>query len=238
VEGFAASQEAFSGGDPGRLPGHLLVKADWNCARRPIEELWNQHIGITAGFLGAKQVGSAPWRLGQAAGLEAEIVLPQKENRRLWAGILAHGFTVLQFLVAHPLEDRPWFEPLATRTISSLRFPERMEGVVLTPEDLPLPPGCPAIDPLSAIPDIADPAPWRAYGGGSETGALQAFYLREAPNYGWQVEAYVPFPSDSELGFARLDLVQGERRAVLGILPVGNETVSANSPAKIVVKYQ
>src|SRR5512147_2380879 len=103
-EAFAFLAEALEPGYEGTNAGYLMVKAEWNCARKPIEPLWNRHIGLTAGMLSAKKVGSAPWRMGGATGLEAEIVLPTKSSRRLWTGILSKDLTVLHFLVTHPIE--------------------------------------------------------------------------------------------------------------------------------------
>jgi hypothetical protein len=77
---------------------------------------------------------------------------------------------------------------------------------------------------------------WRAYDGGSQAGALQAFYLREAPNYGWQITEYVPFPSASELGFARIHPHNDARQLILGIMPFGETKVTSASPARLVIK--
>ncbi len=66
--------------------------------------------------------------------------------------------------------------------------------------------------------------------------------MREAPNYGWEILEYRPFPQNPELGFARFKLGalrgNGHSRVqiTLGILPVGQETVSPNSPANLVVR--
>src|SRR5512144_2991375 len=106
----------------GEDAGQLLIRGEWNWERQPIEPLWHRHIGLLAGMMGAKQVGSAPWKLGDAVGLEAEIVMPKKDNRRLWTGILMHDFRVLHFMVTHPKETREAFEPEVTKVISSLRF--------------------------------------------------------------------------------------------------------------------
>ena len=236
AEGFAAQPQALEPGSQEPKSGHILVSAEWNCARQPIGPLWSQHIGLMAGILGAKQVGSAAWRMGSAVGIEAEIVLPKKENLRLWAGILEKDFTVLKFMVTHPRADRAWFEPAATRILSSLSFAGRVQGITLSSEGLPLPPGYAPTDPTLIIPDIADTKSWRAYDGQSQAGALQAFYLREAPNYGWQVIEYVPFPSASDLGFARLEMEKDAQRAVLGIMPFGETRVTSTSPARLVLK--
>lgn len=219
--------------------GQLLVRGEWNWERQPIEPLWNRHIGLMAGMIGAKQVGSAPWKLGDAEGLEAEIVLPKKDNRRLWTGILMHDFRVLHFMVTHPKEIREQFEPAVTKVITSLRFPNRILGIKTSREGIPLPPRYEAIDPSNILTDVSDPTNWRAYAGKAGIGALQAFYLREAPIHNWDMEEYVPFPSSSDLGFARLQLRRKDLKITLGMMPYdpsGSGTITSSSPANIVLK--
>lgn len=239
ADGFAATPDALDPYSSGVDAGHLLVRGEWNWERKPIEPLWNQHIGMLAGMMGAKQVGSAPWKLGDAAGLEAEIVLPKKDNRRLWTGILMKDFRVLHFMVTHPKEVQDTFQPVATKLISSLRFPNRILGIRTNREGIPLPPGYEAVDPKSILADVSDPANWRAYSGKSGIGALQAFYIREAPIHNWDMEEYVPFPSSSDLGFARLQLRRSDLKLTLGMMPydlTGSGTITSSSPANIVIK--
>ncbi|MBN2550113.1 MAG: hypothetical protein JXB15_13195 [Anaerolineales bacterium] len=219
LEGFAETAEAFDPDYSGPHSGQILVRGEWNCLRQPIEPIWNRHIGMLAGWVGAKKLGSAPWRMGGAVGLEAEIVLPQKDNRRLWTGILEHEFTVLHFVVLHIREERAEFEPQATQIISSLRFLPNVSGVLVTDEGLPLPPGYIPANPQDIVDSITNPDQWLAYDGQSSAGALQAFYWREAPHYGWQITEYVPFPSPAELGFARFSMAKGNRTLTLGIMP-------------------
>jgi hypothetical protein len=169
-------------------------------------------------------------------GLEAEISLPKLSNLRLWSGILARDFLVLHFMVAHPRDDRPRFEPLVTRLIASLRFVPGIPGLAVEALGLPLPPGYTAMDPRQVIPDIADPAPWSAYGGESSVGALQAFYLRELVAGGWAVEEFSPFPADTGLGFARFRVSKDGAAAMVGLMPAGDERVTVSSPARIVIK--
>jgi hypothetical protein len=231
--------DAVGAGYEGLEAGQLLVRGEWNWERQPIEPLWNRHIGMMAGMIGAKKVGSAPWKLGEATGLEAEIVLPKKDNQRLWTGILMRDFRVLHFMVTHPKEIRDQFQPIATKVISSLRFPNRILGIKTNREGIPVPPGYKAVAPESVLTDIADPANWRAYSGQAGIGALQAFYLREGPIHNWEMEEYVPFPSSAELGFARLQLRRREIKITLGMMPYdpsGSGTITASSPANIVFK--
>ncbi|MBI3153225.1 MAG: hypothetical protein HYZ21_13900 [Chloroflexi bacterium] len=236
-DAFVMTPDALDSYYFGQNAGQLLVRCEWNWARQSVEPLWNKHIGMLAGMLGAKQVGSAPWRIGQASGLEAEIVLPKKDNQRLWTGILMQDFIVIHFMVTHPKEVREQFEPAATKIISSLRFPERISGIETSSEDLPLPPGYTSVDPKSILPDISDPTPWRAYSGRDGIGALQAFYLRELPAHNWEITEYIPFPGASDLGFARIQLQRDGRQITLGIMPSEtSEKMISASPANVVFK--
>jgi hypothetical protein len=242
AEAFAAIPESFQPGYDGPRSGQVAVRAEWNPTRTAIEPLWERKIGMLAGLMGATKVGAAPWRLGDAAGVEAEIVLPKREKNRLWTGIVARGFHVLHFMVTHPKDERSWFEPAATRLITSLRFLERVANLATSPDGLPLPPGYTPADPGGLIAHIAGPENWRAYAGDSPADALQAFYVREAPNYGWEIVEYRPFPENADLGFARFQLARvggngaGSVRLTLGILPSGQTTVLPHSPANLVVR--
>jgi hypothetical protein len=238
TEGFAASSEAFELDAQGPGSGHLLIRTDWNGAHQPVEQLWSQHIGQTAGMLLAKNVGAAPWHMGGATGYEAEIILPKRENRRLWVGMLSYGLILLQLMVAHPLEDRPWFEPAASDIIKTLRFPRKMDGIQENSEGLPLPPQYDAVDPSSIIPDIQPGDRWAAYQGASSVGSLQAFYIREMLGRGWFLEEFDPFPGATELGFARLRFTRQEDSVTIGIMPGGTSRLTALSPASVVMRYR
>ena len=37
----------------GQDTGQLLVRGEWNWERKPIEPLWNKHIGLMAGMIGS-----------------------------------------------------------------------------------------------------------------------------------------------------------------------------------------
>lgn len=238
VEGFAAHLQALQASYEGEKDGHLLVRAEWNGLMQDYESLWNAHIGLSAGILGAKKVSAAPWKMGGAVGMEAEIALPKTSNRRLWAGILGHGPVLLHLMVSHSLSERAWFEPLVSRVISSLRFPAELSPLPLGPSDLPLPPGYAPTIPLEIIPDIADPGAWRAYRGPSAIGALQAFYLREARQNGWEIESFEPFPAPGNLGFARFCIHNQATSLILGLMPYGSERQSSLTPANVVIKIQ
>lgn len=239
ADAFTAVANGLDQDYEGLDASQLVVRGEWNWERQLIEPLWNQHIGMMAGMIGAKQVGSAPWKLGDAVGLEAEIVLPKKDNRRLWTGILMRDFRVLHFMVTHPMGAREAVQPVATKVISSLRFPNRILDIKTSREGIPLPPEYEAVDPKSILADVTDPTNWRAYSGKAGIGALQAFFLREVPIHNWDMEEYVPFPSSSELGFARIQLRRSNLKITLGMMPYdlsGSGTITASSPANIVIK--
>jgi hypothetical protein len=237
TEAFVADLDALGPDDAaGAAAGQILVRAELNYPPRLIEPVWNLHIAQVAGMLGARQVGSAPWRMAGATGIEAEIVLPKRENLRLWAGVLAHGYVILKFAVTHPKEHRSLVESTATSVISSLKFLKSLDGLAFNDWGLPLPPGYQPAVPSEIIQDIADPQNWQAFDGQGGTDALQAFYLRELENTGWEIQEYVPFPSLVELGFARMQVHKGDYSVTLGILPFGSEAVTASSPGKLAFK--
>lgn len=239
VEGFAPTRKALEDDYQGEQNGHLLVRAEWNGLMQDLQPLWNQHIGLTAGMLGAKNVGAAPWSMGGAQGLEAEIALPKSSNQRLWAGILGRGALVLHFMVSHNMSERAWFEPLFTRLISSLRFSASLaEGLARDASGLPLPPDYVSAPPAELVSDIANPHNWQAYRGASSIGALQAFYLREAQHNKWEIESFDPFPGDADLGFARFELRQNATALTLGLLPYGEGRVNSTSPANLVIRIK
>ncbi|NMB53904.1 MAG: hypothetical protein GYA15_04315 [Leptolinea sp.] len=217
--------------------GLIAIRGEWNWAKKDIRPLWNETIGKTAGFLGAKNIGAAPWKLGDAVGLEAEIVLPKKDIRRLWTGILSHEFCVLHLMVSHPKTVRTTFEPLATSVISSLKFSVPVFKFDITPEGIPIPPGYQRIDPKTVVDDIDDTAGWHAYDGETGIGALQSFYLREFPRHSWTISEYVPFTPLSNLGFARYRLAKDSIELTLGLMPAKSDDVeSSQNHTRIVYK--
>lgn len=237
VDGFAAVPEALNPAYDGPQAGHLLVRGEGNWAGQDIEPIWTRHIGMLGGMLSARDVGLAPWRMGGGAGFEAEIALPKRDNHRLWTGILEFGVVVLKFMASHPKGEREWFEPLVTETIKSLSFPEKLDGVEVSQEGLPLPPGCTIIRPEKIVEDLASPENWRAYDSRAGAGGMQAFFLREAPNHGWSIQEFTPFPGVAQLGFARFRLKKEGQAAVLGILPEAEENGAAESFARLIVRY-
>jgi hypothetical protein len=113
-----------------------------------------------------------------------------------------------------------------------LRFIQQAENVVSTETGCPIPPSYLETDPQNFLNDIEDTVPWQAFDGQVSMGALQAFYLRELPNYGWEIEEYVPFPAQTNLGFARFKIKKQDQTLILGILPIGEK----DKTGKIVIK--
>ena len=176
ADGFAENIAAFDNvNDANEQAAHMLIRGEWNGRREPIAPLWNQHITKLSIMLGAKQVGSSPFSMGGANGFEAEIQMPKRKNRRLWAGLLARDTIILHFMVSHPKEERANFEPQATQIISSLRFLEQVNNIPTNDEQLPLPPDYNPVDPATLVSDINTGERWQAYTGTSDLGALQAF---------------------------------------------------------------
>lgn len=235
---FVATADTFDPLYEGEDAGQIAIRGEWNWAQKDIKPLWSEHIGLVAGLIGAKNIGSASWRLGDAIGFEAEIVLPKKDTRRLWSGILARGFCVLHFMVIHPKSVRQQFEPAATKIISSLRFPENFESVLISPEGLPIPPDYSRTDPGSVINDIAEPEKWFAYDGQANVGALQSFYLRELTNHNWEISEYIPYTTASDLGFARYTIKKNQQTLILGLMPSDSDGAADSSPAPARIVYK
>ena len=234
ADGFAQNANAFDQvGDVNEQAAHMLVRGEFNGKRSPIAPLWNQHITKLSIMLGAKKLGASPFSMGGGNGFEAEIQLPKRINRRLWTGLLARGTVILHFMVAHQRDERADFEPQISEIISSLRFLDGIKGLATNAEGLPLPPNYQALDPATLVPDAKNDASWQAYDGESDLGALQNFYYRELPHYGWKISEFIPFPNQADVDFSRLRIHKDDLTATLGILPFGEK----KPLGKIVVKY-
>ena len=111
---------------------------------------------------------------------------------------------------------------------------DRIENLAATTKGVPLPPGYSPVDPANLIPDVPDDNTWDAYDGKNDIGALQAFYYRELPIYGWEISEFIPFPNQVDIHFARLRIQKGNLTATLGLMPTAEKKVLG----KIVVKYE
>jgi hypothetical protein len=236
VEGFAANLRALDPDASGRGSGHLLIQAEWNGMRRPVEPLWESHITRVSAMVGAHKVGSARWTMGGGVGYEAEIVLPQKAEQRLWVGFLSREWMLLKIMVAHPMEDRSWFEPAATAALKSLLLLDHVHGVPLHESGIPLPAACQEIDPAEALVELPEPHSWRVYESPHSFGGLHAFYAREAPSHGWQIEAFETLPNAYDPGFSRLSLHKGSQILALGLLPYRRNPEETNWLGRIAIK--
>ena len=220
TDGFAPNPEALEPGFEGTPLGHIVIRGEWNSLNRDIEPIWNEHITRLSIMIGAKSLGSASWMMGGGRGFEAEIQLAKKTNKRLWSGILEFNSIVLHFMVLHWREERKWFEPLATALISSLQFIQKAEGISLDDRELPIPPEYKLSDPKLILEDLQDTTLWQAYEGTANIGALQAFYLRELPNYGWEIDEYIPYPFPSTIDFSRFKIRKDRLNLTLGLMPL------------------
>lgn len=236
VEGFAADPHALDPDAAGPGSGHLLIQAEWNGMRVPVEPLWESHIAKIAAMFGAARVGSARWTMGGGAGHEAEIVLPKKAEKRLWVGFLARGLVLLKIMVAHPLEDRPWFEPLVSEILKGLLFLDRAEGVPVHESGIPVPAGCREIDPAEVLSNLPEPSAWRVFETPHSFNGLHAFYTREAPAHGWQLELLESLPHEHGPGFSRMRLSKGDRVLALGLLPYRREPADPGWLGRIAIK--
>ena len=218
-DGFSEDPDAFLPDYQGKKLAQLLINGEWNSLQLPIVDLWQSHLGKTSLMMGAKNLGSAAWEMAGGQGFEVEIGLAKKSPHRLWAGILENGLLVLTILVLHLKENRDKIEPLISETITSLKYLERVDQVDQLPNGMPLPDSATPVDPLDIVTDIPDPENWQAFQGDFSTGALQAFYLRELPQFGWDITRYVPFPNPGELPFARILLEKDGQTYSLGLMP-------------------
>lgn len=220
--------------DVNEQAAHMLVRGEFNGKREPIAPRWNEHLTKLSLMMGAKKIGSAPFSMGGANGFEAEIQLPKTVNRRVWVGILAWETVILHLMVSHRKDERDSFEPLVTKAIASLQFLPRVEEIEPNADDLPALPQYTAIPSRDLVPDARDDEDWRAYDGERELGALQQFYYRELPRFGWEISEFIPFPNQVDVNFARLRIHKAGRTATLGILPFGEK----NPTGKVVVKFE
>jgi len=172
-EAFAAVLEAHSTGYNGPQAGHIVIRPEFNHTGESIEPLWDQHLTKLSIMMGAKKVGSAPLILGGGRGFEAEIVLPKKKDQRMWLGILAHGLTILHTMATHPIENREWFNPIATEIISSTRFFSHIKDLPTTDLGIPIPKDFTVVDPVEVIQNLDHPKDWQAFSGPAGIHALE-----------------------------------------------------------------
>jgi hypothetical protein len=227
-DGFSIDPEAFRPDYQGETLAQLLINGEWNSLKQPLFDLWQKHLGKVSLLLGAKNLASAEWEMAGARGFEVEIVLPKKDRRRLWTGILENGMLVLSFLALHWKDSQPTMEPTLSRMISSLEFIKGIDGLVLDEGGFPVPHPVHRTNPLKLIPDIPDPENWKAYRTGFTTGGLQAFYLRELPRLGWELSRFVPYPNHGDYPFARIIMEKEGSAYSLGLVPDQNQPTRGN----------
>lgn len=227
-DGFAVDIQAFEANYQGQNLAQLLINGEWNSLKKPVPDLWQNHLSKVSLMLGAKNLKYAAWELAGARGYEVEIILPKKNPQRLWTGILENGMLVLSFLALHWKENREEIEPVLSSIIASLKYLKSVANLEQNEVGLPLPPGATATDPRSIVSDIADPDHWLAYQTNDHSCALQAFYLRELPYRNWDISRYIPFPNSGELPFARIITHKNRLSFSLGIMPGEEEGQGAS----------
>ncbi len=234
VTAFAPHRAALTPDYEGADAGHLAIRPELNPYLRPIEPRWTEYITRVGIMKGAKKLGAAPLKVGNLEGYEAELLMPAKQNRRLWIGLLAAGGIILHLMLTHPKEAKDSFQGAASRMVQSLRFVARTEGVATDAHGLPLPPEySPA--PLEAV--LADTSPdegWQTYTGEAPIAALQAFYLRELPQHGWDISAYYPFPNRSaDVRFASFLAERDGAQAIVALIPYNKNPILGNLAIRI-----
>lgn len=229
---FAAIPEGLDREYSGPKAGFVLVRGEFNHTGESIDPLWDSHITKISMMIGAKDLGSAPFAVEGGRGYEAEIVMPKSQNKRLWAGILSYGLTILHLMAEHPLDQKDSFEPIGSEIIKSLRFIRQIPDMDITENNMPLPSNVEPSDPNNLLPALDDLQLWEAYTSPSGIGSLQAFYTRELPRYGWEIAEFYPFPSQADIPYARIYLTRGKERVILAILPGPVE----NGPTGIMIK--
>jgi hypothetical protein len=103
--------------------------------------------------------------------------------------------------------------------LKSLRFLDRIEDLPVHESGIPLPPDCQPMDPTQVLSDISNSENWVVFDSPHPMDGLQAFYQREAPVHGWEIESFQPLPGEHNLGFARLRLRRNEKLIAMGLLP-------------------
>ena len=220
VVAFAARPEALDPDYDGEGMGYLLIRPELNPFMRPIEPLWTEYITKIAIMRGAKKLGASPLKVGNLQGYEAELLLPMRQRRRLWVGLLAAGGVVLHLMVTHRKDDREIFQQPASQMVSSLRFVAGVENVAVTGRGVPIPPNYRPATVDDVVDGVNDLARWEAFTGNAPIGGVQVFYLREAPQHGWTVSEYYPYPNaKAPAPFARLILEKGDEVAAVAMLP-------------------
>ena len=229
VVAFAPHQAALEVTYDGPQAGHLVIRPELNPYLQPLDRLWTQYITRIGIMRGAKKMGAAPLKVGALQGYEAELLLPRKQGRRLWVGLLAAAGMILHVALTHRVEEKGYFQPLASRMVQSLRFVSHTPGGGTTEEGVPLPPGYRPVAPQEVLPDATPEQGWSAYRGEAPIAALQAFYLRELPYHGWQMTAYYPFPNrDPAVTFAGFSVEREGRQGLVALVPHGADPVRAH----------
>jgi len=234
VVAFAPHEKALNFNYEGELAGHLAIRAELNPYLRPIESRWTEYITRVGIMKGAKKLGSSPLKVGNLEGYEAELGMPSKQNRRLWIGLLAAGGIILHLMLTHTKEEKEHFQQTASQMVQSLRFVERTENVIVNEKGLPLPFGYSPTPIEEVLADTSADEGWVGYTGDAPIAALQAFYLRELPQHGWEIASYYPFPNLSpEIRFASFLAKKGNTQGIVALIPFGKDPIRGRLAVRI-----
>lgn len=229
VVAFAPHQQALDSIGSENPQGHFAIRPELNPYLRPIDPLWTEYITRVGIMKGAKKVGGARLKAGNLEGYEAELLMPAKQNRRLWIGLLAAGGIILHLMLTHDKEEQATFQSPVSRMVQSLRFVAHTEGVHTNEAGIPLPPHYAPAPVESVLADTTAEEGWEARTGQAPIAALQAFYLRELPQHGWEITAYYPFPNrEASIRFASFLIQRDATRAIVALLPHDNNPVRAH----------
>ncbi len=206
--------------------GHFAIRPELNPYLRPIEPLWTEYITRVSIMKGAKKVGASPLKVGNLEGYESELLMPARQKRRLWVGLLAAGGIILHLMLTHPTDEKTIFQAPASRMVQSLRFVAHTASIATTAAGLPLPPQYHPTAVESVLADTTADQGWEAWTGDAPLAALQAFYLRELPHHGWKITAYYPFPNrEPNIRFASFLAQRDDAQAIVALIPYGSRPI-------------
>ncbi len=205
---------------------HFAIRPELNPYLRPIEPLWTAYITRVSIMKGAKKVGASPLKAGKLAGYESELLMPAKQQRRLWVGLLAAGGIILHLMLTHPIDEKATFQAPVSRMVQSLRFVAHTDDLAQNAAGVPLPPHYRPTAVESVLADTNAEQGWEAWAGDAPLAALQAFYLRELPQHGWKIAAYYPFPNrEPDIRFASFLAQREGAQAIVALIPHGEHPI-------------
>ena len=225
VLAFGPDPQALNPTNP-QQAAHFAIRPELNPYLRPIEPLWTEYITRVSIMKGAKKVGASPLKAGNLEGYESELLMPARQKRRLWVGLLAAGGVILHLMLTHPIEEKAVFQEPVSRMVQSLRFVAHTDNLTQNAAGVPLPPRYQPAAVESVLADTTADQGWEAFTGKAPIAALQAFYLRELPQHGWEITAYYPFPNrEPAIRFASFVARQAATQAIVALVPHSSQPI-------------